>query len=159
MTNSQSGHMTWSGLQHRSEPFNCPHLIQIAADVAPFGILQQPGDPFTSPQSWHKTWSGLQQSSLPLIWPHLTQSSKESELLTFDSVGFSSDLLVFGSVGPSSEGFLQPGPNITILIIVKLSKNVTTHFRDFIFTSCKSVSFIGYMPYMAKLLIATRILC
>jgi hypothetical protein len=113
--------------------------MQIAADVAPLGILQQPGEPFTSPQSGHLTWSGLQQRSLPLSWPHLTQRAKESELISFDSVGFSSDLLVFGSVGPSSEDLLQPGPNMTILIIVKPSTNVTKHFRDFIFTSCKIV--------------------
>jgi hypothetical protein len=113
--------------------------MQIAADLASFGILQQPGEPFTSPQSGHLAWSGLQHSSVPFSWPHLTQSSKELELLSFDSVGFSSDLFVLGSVGSSSEDLLQPGPNITILIIVKLSTNVTTHFREFIFTSCKIV--------------------
>ncbi len=137
MTNPQSGHMTWPGLQHSSLPFNCPHLMQIAAVVAPLGILQQPGEPFTSPQSGHMAWPGLQHSSLPLTWPHLTQSSMESELLPFEAVGFSSELLVFGSVGPSSGDFPQPGPDITILIIVKISTNVTTHSRDFIFTSCK----------------------
>jgi hypothetical protein len=113
--------------------------MQIAADVAPLGIMQQPGEPFTSPQFGHMTCPGLQQSALPLSWPHLIQSSKESELLSFNTVGFSSELLVLGSVGPSSEDFLQPGPNITILVIVKLSMNATTHFRDFIFTSCKKV--------------------
>ena len=150
MTKPQSGHMTWSGLQHSSEPFNCPHLIQIAADLAPLGILQQPGEPFTSPQYGHKTWSGFQHCSLPFSWPHLTQSSKESELLSFDSVGFSSDLLVFGSVGTSSEDFLQPGPNMTILIIVKPSTNVTTHFRDFIFTSCKIVLAFSCFHYCTQ---------
>jgi len=124
--------------------------MQIAADVVPFGILQQPGEPFTSPQSGHLAWPGLQQRVLPLTWPHLTQSSMESELLPIDAVGFSSELLVFGSVGPSSEDFLQPGPNITMLIIVKLSTNVTTNFRDFIFTSCKIVLAISCFHYCTQ---------
>jgi hypothetical protein len=113
--------------------------MQIAADVALLGILQQPGEPFTSPQSGHLTCPGLQQRLLPLSWPHLTQSSKESERASIDSVAFSTELLVFGSVGPSSEDFLQPGLNTIMLIIVKLSTNVITHFRNFIFTSCKIV--------------------
>jgi hypothetical protein len=68
-------HLGWFGLQHNSESFICPHLVQIAASLAPLGMLQQPGEAFTRLHLEHISRVGLQQMSLPCIWPHLTQSA------------------------------------------------------------------------------------
>ena len=52
-----------------------PHPVQIAAVAVPFGILQQPGEPFARLHFPHFACPGWQHSAVPLIWPHAVQSA------------------------------------------------------------------------------------
>jgi hypothetical protein len=66
-------HFTAPFLQQSADPLNSPHDVHIFTLVIPFGILQQPGEPFTRPHFAHLTCPCLQQASVPLTWPHFIQ--------------------------------------------------------------------------------------